>query len=119
MNSLEVGQLLNYVNAAYPQFIKDNDPKIIKELWCDALAPYKFDDVKKVFMQYAQVNEFPPKIASLVKNLSVKDESYNVPGLQETKQIIAQYKPLPKSQRPTPEQIKKMIAEKLGKDYLK
>jgi hypothetical protein len=114
MEKKEVAKLLDYVKAAYPMFVKDNNPAIIMDLWTRALKDYEYEAVFNNFMDYATRNEFPPKVSELLKNVSVKSSSYNIPDVAATKELLKKYEPAPESERLTPEQAKALVYEKLG-----
>ena len=70
MDKQEVGQLLNYVKAAYPLFLKENDPKVIFELWSDVLKDCEFTEVMQNLKTYAKGNKWPPTISDLITTKS-------------------------------------------------
>ena len=107
MNKKEVGQLLNYVNAAYPNFLKDNDPVIVLDFWFRSLKEFGYEQVLNNLVTYAQGNEYPPKVKDLVNGLVV-NEKYNIPGIEETKKIIEQYQ-VPKEQRMDKDELRALI----------
>ena len=109
MESKEVGKLLDYVKAGYPNFLRDNDPAIVFDLWSRTLKDYEFDSVMKNLERYMLENEFPPKIKDLVNGIA-NDTRPRIPGVEETKKIIAGYQ-VPKEQRIDPLVLQSMIDE--------
>jgi hypothetical protein len=110
----EAGKLLNYVKAAYPMFIRENDPVIILDMWTRALQDYDFDSVLDNLVEYTKDNEYPPKVSDLIKPLKKPVDNYNIPDVAATKKIMEKYKPAPEEERLTPEQAKQLVFEKLG-----
>lgn len=122
MTKQELFELLKEIAEYYPAFIdvSDKDAMVTRaKVWYRALEKFDIDSIRDKLADYATKSEYPPKVSDLVKGLNIQDIKHNIPGLQETKQIIAQYKPLPEEDRPTQEQIRQMIADRLGKDFLK
>jgi predicted component of type VI protein secretion system len=109
MDKKDVAQLLNYVNVSFPNFLRDNKPEMVLDFWFRSLKDFEYEQVLDNLVNYAQTNEFPPKIKDLVNGLIV-DEKYNVPGIEETKKIIESYQ-VPKEQRLSPDEVKKLLAE--------
>lgn len=113
MNKKEVGQLLNYVNVAYPNFLRDNKPETILDFWVRSLKDFEYEQVLDNLVNYARTNEFPPKIKDLVDGLIV-DEKYNIPGIEETKKIMDSYQ-VPKDQRVSPDELKELFKQQFGR----
>lgn len=103
MDEKEVGLLLNYVRAGYPHFLRDNDPKIVFDLWYRSLKEFEFQPVLDNLIRYMKTSEYPPKIKDLVEGLVV-NEKYNIPGIEETKKILDSYI-VPESERASKEKI--------------
>jgi hypothetical protein len=115
MDKKEVAQLLNYVNVAYPNFLRDNKPEMILDFWFRSLKDFEYDPVLVNLVSYAQTNEYPPKVKDLVNGLIV-NEKYNIPTIEETKKIMEGYQ-VPKEKRASPNELKKMFKEQFGKDW--
>jgi hypothetical protein len=114
MDKKEVGQLLNYVNVAFPNFLRDNKPEIILDFWFRSLKDFEYGPVLDNLVNYAQINEYPPKIKDLVEGLTI-NENYIVPGIEETKKIMDSYQ-VPKEQRLSPDELKKLFKKQFGED---
>jgi hypothetical protein len=115
MDKKEVAQLLNYVNVAYPNFLRDNKPETVLDFWFRSLKDFEYEPILANLINYAQSNEFPPKIKDLVDGLLI-NENYNVPGIEETKKIMDSYQ-VPKEQRAHPDELKKMFKQQFGGDW--
>lgn len=107
MDKKEVAQLLNYVNVVFPNFLRDNKPEIVLDFWFRSLKDFEYEAVLDNLVNYAQTNEFPPKIKDLVDGL-IGNENYNVPGIEETKKIMDSYQ-VPEDERLPPDELKKMF----------
>ncbi|NRD81153.1 hypothetical protein HPT25_28075 [Bacillus sp. BRMEA1] len=112
MDRKEVAQLLNYVNVAFPNFLRDNKPETVLDFWFRGLKDFEYEKVLDNLVNYAQINEFPPKIKDLVDGLIV-NEHYNIPGIEETKKIMDSYQ-VPKEQRVPPDELKKLFKQQFG-----
>lgn len=113
MKKNEVLDLMKYIKAAYPLFLKDNEPAIVFDLWYRSLKDFEYERVLDNLIQYSKENEYPPKIKDLVEGL-VMNERYNIPGVEETKKIIEGYM-LPPEQRASQEFIDKLKKEFMEK----
>ncbi|WP_042375307.1 replicative helicase loader/inhibitor [Neobacillus jeddahensis] len=114
MDKKDVGQLLNYLNVAYPNFLRDNKPETVLDFWFRSLKDFEYEKVLDNLVDYAQTNDFPPKIKDLVAGLMV-NEKYNIPGIEETKKIMEGYQ-VPEEHRLSHDEIKVMFKRQFSDD---
>lgn len=98
------------VNITEEQILAD-----ITKTYYEALKEFEFEAVKQNLISYSLANSFAPKLADLVKGLNVNKE-HNIPNVAETKRILdEEYKPVPKEQQLTKEQINELMLKTLGR----
>jgi Loader and inhibitor of phage G40P len=118
MNRKEVGKIMNLIAAEYPTFLMtadDDTVNSVKEIWTEALAPYTLEQIKKSFMQYVQMNEYPPKVSHLIKGIPLNN-SQNIPDVETTKKMLDEkYAPVPKEQQLSKERINEMLIQTIGR----
>lgn len=118
MNKKEVLRLIEEITELYPAFVNLNDPEAVQkrmDAWHRVLKAYDITSVLDNLSKYALENGYAPKINDLVKGLVVYD-SDNIPGLEETKDILNRYKP---ANELTKEQIIEIARKNLGDDFFK
>lgn len=121
MNKKEVYNLLRTVAMYYPNFIdlkKMDEVQLKIDAWYRALKDFDNDSVLDNLAAYSQENEFPPKVVSLTKGLFRDSSNDHILGVDETKELLKTYT-VPKEQRLSKEQIRALVKEKLGEDFLK
>jgi Loader and inhibitor of phage G40P len=117
MNKKEVFKLIDEITELYPNFIDMSDAEAVTkriDAWHRVLKAYDINSVLDNLSKYALENGYAPKINDLVKGLVVYD-SDNVPGLEETKEILNRYKP---GETLTKDQARELIRKKLGDEFL-
>jgi hypothetical protein len=117
MNKKEVLRLIEEITELYPAFVNLNDPEAVQkrmDAFHRVLKAYDINSVLDNLTKYALESGYAPKINDLVKGLVVYD-SDNVPGLEETKEILNRYKP---GETLTKDQARELIRKKLGDEFL-
>ncbi|AKU43390.1 hypothetical protein CPT_Silence53 [Bacillus phage Silence] len=118
MNKKEVFSLLNEIVELYPAFLNLNDPEAVQrrmDAWFRVLKAYDVNSVLDNLSKYALESGYAPKINDLVKGLVIHD-SDNIPGLEETKEILKRYEP---ANELTKEQIRAIARKNLGDGFFK
>ena len=99
-------------------FLSNLDPneRIVKtvEIWHEILADYEFDVIMKNLKEHIKTSSYPPKISDVVPRKEKRLQ--NIPDIEETKKLLGSNfveNPV------TPEEMKKILEEKLGKEWVR
>lgn len=106
MEREQAKMIVRKISAVYPSF-KMDDPTFVIDTWYGILKDFDFASVDDNLNRYTLESEYPPKIKDLVKGLVV-NEKYNIPGIEETKKIVAGYQ-VPKDERMPQEEVKALV----------
>ena len=109
MEREETKTIVRKIHAVYQNSFKMDDPKFVIDTWHEVLKDYEFKNVNENLNRYMLEDDFAPKIKDLVNNLA-DNERPRIPGIEETKKIIAGYQ-VPKEKRIDPDVLQTMIDE--------
>lgn len=116
MEKQELAMILDTIDGLYPNYLNMKDEEVAVKTaraWYMVLQKYDYDKVMDELEKYAENSVYPPKMHDLVKNL--KDSNYNIPNLEETREIIKTYT----VENPVDKEVMKADIAKLRKQLKK